>query len=454
MKLKDRLSFNSTVIFGVVFALAATVVYVGFVASAERILNESQESMALLTALYYLEEDELPSAEHQQIRQQFKTEIRRSEARIYNEYDSIRYGTSEPDPNITAEKLKQVRSSGKLNFSFDGYYYTGLFYEDNQGDFVVFIKDDHRLFYEQRRRMMVIIVIVFLAGISGIAVLSRYISKLAYRPVRRVIKRVNELDPSNVTDALPVPGTRDEIDELVESYNRLLTEISNNMEVQKNFIDFVSHEFRTPLTAISGNIDVYSKHERTPEENRELVENIKQSVYDLEEILNTLIAITRAKNISASITSARLDEVLWDTVEDIALQFSGAVIDIDLQIAATHSPLLNIQADRNQLKMALFNLIKNAIKYSDNAPVKVVLRSEKNVIKLDIIDRGIGIAPEEIEKVSRAFYRGRNVGDRSGSGIGLTIARIIFNQNKIGFDIHSDVSNGTTITLTFHESKE
>lgn len=449
MKLQDRLTLIATLLFGVVFTLASTIVYVGFVASAERIINENQKNVALLTAMFYLEEDELPSAEHQRIRQEFNEQIRKSEARIYNESDSIRYGLNTADSAITATRLEKVRNNKLHNFISDGYYYTGIFYTDNQGDFVVYIKDDHSLFNEQRRRMLIIIVSVLFAGIVLIAVLSRYLSRLAYRPVKKVIRLVTEMNSANVAGELPMPGTRDEIDELVQSYNRLLAEISDNMETQKNFIDFVSHEFRTPLTAINGHIEVFTRKERNAEENAELASKIRMYVQDLEEILHTMLVITRTHKPLLERGVIRVDEVLWDTVEDIGTHYSDAVIRFNMDVPSTESGRLSVRADRSQLRMALFNLLKNAIKYSDHAPVEVFLGLRNEVLVLEIADHGIGIEADEMSKVSKAFYRGSNVGERSGSGVGLTIALTILKQNNIDFTIESSPGQGTTIILTF-----
>src|SRR5690606_33096052 len=101
-----------------------------------------------------------------------------------------------------------------------------------------------------------VLISVLLIAWASIAVISVILSKIAYRPIQRVIKEMNARTLDNLASPILYTPTHDEVQELITTYNNLLSRVFNVMQAQKNFVTYVSHEFKTPLTSISVALEV------------------------------------------------------------------------------------------------------------------------------------------------------------------------------------------------------
>ncbi len=451
MKIKNRLTLISTVTFGLVFAITSVIVYFTFSASSNNVIFNELEKSCLLTAFFYLEEDELSSAEHDKIKVRFKENIKDIEVRVYNEKNIISYGDTLHDDLITNEILDLVRSEGKHNFKSGHHYYSGIFYPDNQGDFVIFLKEDNSFFKAQADRLQLILIVVLITGLVVIFILSRILSNLAYSPVKRVIRQVKQLDIPSLDKKLINTGTNDEVQDLIETFNQLLERLSETFVIQKNFINYVSHEIKTPLTAISGNLEVFAQKDRNPEEYQKVVTDVIQNVNNIEMIMNNLKIISGLVKDYSSDEKFRIDELVWDILRKIKEVYPESRPEVNLNIPAGKDYLLDVKGNEVQIQMAIYNIIDNAVKFSDGKKIEIDFSNENNKLRITIKDSGVGIPENEMKNIHQAFFRGSNVKSIKGSGIGLSISEIIFNQNEIEFNISSEINLGTKVQLDFPE---
>jgi len=147
-----------------------------------------------------------------------------------------------------------------------------------------------------------------------------------------------------------------------------------------------------------------------------------------------------------------LDELIWEIFDQLKNHYPDSKIRINVDISPEEIHVLNILKDKTQLLMALFNLIENAVKYSRDFSVEIKIFKDENSLCLSISDNGIGIPPNQIEHVSKPFYRADNTNQIQGSGIGLSIALRILEKNEIHYEIHSKEQEGTTVLLKFTEN--
>ena len=449
MKIRNRLTLISSLIFGVIFTISSLFVYVTYYRSSEQVIFNELERACLLTAFFYLEEDELPFEEHQIIRNRFEEKLANIEVRVYNERNQIRYGIQIPERNITPEILDKVRDEKKLHFKADGYYYSSIFYPDNQGDFVVFLKEENEFFVAQSNFLLGTILIVLFVGLLAIIFLSRALSNIAYKPISTMIEEVNLMESGSLHKPLQTPNTNDEIQEMVETFNNLLNRLSETFIIQKNFINYVSHEIKTPLAAISGSLEVFAQKDRSPEEYERVAKNALKNAHEINDIINTMMMVSGLKKEEVPAQDFRLDELLWEIIGKLQLQYPERQIIIKIKIAPEQADLLSVKANRIQLFMAIYNLIENAVKYSHPKEVEVTLFEDSGRPAIKIKDFGKGIPADEISNVTKPFYRCSNVQDIKGSGIGLSVADIIFKNNGVAFTIDSVLNEGTTIVLSF-----
>ncbi|KQB41719.1 Integral membrane sensor signal transduction histidine kinase [Flavobacterium daejeonense] len=448
MKIRNRLTIISSVTFGVVFIIAALIIYVSFYRSSEKRIYDNLQRISLLTAIYYLEKDELPLKEHKQIRESYLENTKDVAVGIYNENDEVAYGENLSLKSITPKILSQARKNKKVMFETDKHFYFGIFYRDNQGDFVVFVQSNDAEFKAQNHELMVIMLIVLLVGLLVIYILSLFLSKVAYKPIDNIIKQVNEIEASSLDKKIVNLNTSDEVQSLVESYNNLFQRLSDTFKTQKNFINYISHEFKTPLASISGHLEVFAQKDRTPQEYQETTEKVLKNVYEIEEILNTLMIVSGLKSEKVQKESFRIDELIWDCSDKIAAinEFAAARLRIELDVKDENS--LTVKGNESEISIAIYNIIENAIKYSDE-PVVITLLLVKNKVQIKIKDFGRGIKEKDLQHIQETFYRGSNVAGVQGSGIGLSLASVLFTKNNIHFQIASKEQEGTEVVLTF-----
>lgn len=452
MKLRNRLTLISTVTFGVVFFITSLLIYLAFYNSSERVFFNELKKTSLLTAFYYLEKDELPHFEHSTIRKEFRATIESSMVAVYNSDNQVEYGQLFSDSNITKDYLNRVRKQQKIQFQTDDFFYYGIYYPDNQGNFVVFVKSSNAEFIAQTHRLLLIMTIVLLAGLALIFILSRYLSHWAYRPIANVVQQINQIDDSNLGQAISPPNTNDEVDELIKTYNKLFARLSETFLIQKNFINYVSHEFKTPLTAIAGNLEVFAQKDRSPGEYKKVAEDALENVYKIEDLLSNLLLMSGLKNNSNELDTFRIDEVIWNIYESLSEKSNALKIPIKINLEVLDPSLLEINGNETLIQLALFNLIENALKYSTTEPILITISENAGQLLLEIRDSGKGISPEDLQYIGQTFYRGKNVGRIPGSGIGLSLSKIILEQHQVQFQIDSILNHSTTIQLLFKKS--
>lgn len=450
MKIQTRLTLLHSTLFASLFIGLGLIIFLLYSQFVKQTIYKQLEQSSFITALFYLEEDELNKDDFDKVRKQFHEYVTNSYYQVYNVQDEVRYGDTHD--SIHPSILNQVRESKKLRFDTDDFYCYGIFYEDNEGDFVVIAKENKKILYSQLHLLALLLLIGFLTGTFLIVLLSRWGAHIAYRPIRKVIQQVQDLSLSQEKDIqIQSPHTYDELEELINTFNSLLSRISESLIIQKNFAKYVTHEFKTPLASIIGNLEVFSLKERTPKEYQEIAYKLIDEVNSLNDILNTLLIISDLKEERQNNEQEyRVDELLWSILAKIKATHPSAKITIDLSIPPEKENLLYIQTDKTQLLMALVNLIENAIKYSPaDKAISLHLYEQEEKLCLSITDQGIGIPQNQIEQISKPFFRADNSNQKQGSGIGLSIALRILDKNEINYQIHSSMNQGTTVTLRF-----
>ncbi len=448
MKIRNRFTLISSLTFSVVFVIASLITYFSFYSYSEKIVYNELQKTCLLTGIFYLEKDELPENQHLIIGQQFKENSVEIVSRVYNEKNQIVYGDKTSDHNINSKRLDYIRKNRTLSFKSKHHFYFGTYYHDNQGDFVVFVKKNDTDFKTMTDRLLIIMILVLISGLVSIYLASRLLSNLAYTPIKNIINQVNEIQASSLDKQIVSSNTKDDIQELIETYNNLLKRLSDTFIIQKNFINYVSHEFKTPLTAISGNLEVFAQKDRTSTEYKEMSQKVLENVYQIEDTINTLMMLSGLRENMELNEIFRVDELVWDINDQLSESYHlKGQIQIALEVL--NDKLLSIQGNSNEIKIALFNIIENAVKYSDGNPIKISLLEQNQQLKIVVEDQGKGISEDDLQFIKQTFYRGKNVSDIKGSGIGLTLANVIFKQNNIEFNIASKKGVGTTVTLVF-----
>ncbi|MCQ9640376.1 HAMP domain-containing histidine kinase [Chryseobacterium sp. WG14] len=449
MTLRNRFTLISSLSFGIVSIVTFVVIFFAYYDSTKIFYFEKLRNTALISAIYYLEKDELPKDRHAQIKQEYNHLIQNNRVAVYNQNNEVTFGQNLDDTNIKLQHIQTARNNKGVQFMSDNSFYYGIFYPDNQGDFVVFVKSPNDSFQSQMIRLSVIMLAVLVLGLLAIYFLSRYLSKVVYKPISNVVERINNVDYNNISTAITSTNTNDEIEDLIKSYNKLFGRISESMLLQQNFINYVSHEFKTPLAAISGNLEVFAQKDRTPEEYKAVVRESLDNVYEIENILNNLLLMSGMTKLETSHKQVRVDELIWKIYEKLEPKAKEKHSSIKIQLQVIKPALLEIPGNETLLYLALYNIVENAVKYSHDTPVVITLSEKDSCLNIEVNDQGKGIPAEDLAKITETFYRGKNVDNIKGSGIGLSLSKSIFDHHNILMKIDSAVNMGTSVLLVF-----
>ncbi len=226
-----------------------------------------------------------------------------------------------------------------------------------------------------------------------------------------------------------------------------ITELRALEKTKKDFVVNVSHELKTPLTAIKGFLETIEP--RAEEENRPYLDIIRRNTDRLIAIVEDLLVLSELEERGSRIDKTEID--LKPLTESILKMFEKRANDKGLVLAMEASPdLPAVQADPGQMEGLLLNLLDNAIKYTDKGSVTVRLAAREDRLAIEVEDTGIGIDADHLPHVFERFY----VADKSrskklgGTGLGLSIVKHIVLAHKGTVSVKSRVGEGTTVIIS------
>ena len=219
--------------------------------------------------------------------------------------------------------------------------------------------------------------IIPLTGLLGWVLAGR-----AIRPVNDVAQAAQKITGSNLSLQIPLRGAGDELDHLIESFNRMTTRLEDSFEQIRRFSTDVSHELRTPLTAIRGQLEVALFTAQTPEQYREAMVNALEDVEKLSSIVRALLLLSQAESGQLVLQKTMLD--LGGVAEDVVDQFQIPAEEKQVRLTARIEPGVVILADRTQIERLFSNLLSNAVKYTPrNGTVQVRVRRRRKRLGTD-----------------------------------------------------------------------
>ncbi len=218
-------------------------------------------------------------------------------------------------------------------------------------------------------------------------------------------------------------------------------------EIKSRFVSMASHEFRTPLSTVLSSASLLSKYTHTEDQEKrdKHIEKIKSSVKNLNEILEDFLSLGKLDE--GKVQSLRsefdLQDCISDTVDEMkAFLKKGQKIELHFE----GSPI--IFSDRKLLRNIVINLSSNAIKFSgENSCVNIEAINANGTVKIAVKDQGIGIAEEDQQHLFSSFFRGANVTNIQGTGLGLHIVQRYTGLLGGTVQLNSKLNEGTTVTI-------
>lgn len=234
-----------------------------------------------------------------------------------------------------------------------------------------------------------------------------------------------------------------------EEVRRTLAKEREINDLKLRFFSMASHEFRTPLSTIlvSAQLLENSSKEWTEEKKLKNLHRIKSAAKLMTQLLTDILTLTRAEsgNLEFNPQPLDLEKFCNSVVEEIQVSYNAKQNIFFVNQCQNKI----VYMDEKLLHSIFTNLLSNAIKYSqENSDIHFILRYEGENAVFQIKDRGIGIIPEDKQQLYDFFYRGQNVGDAPGTGLGLVIVKKCVDLHGGNITVESEVQIGTTFTVT------
>lgn len=263
------------------------------------------------------------------------------------------------------------------------------------------------------------------------------------RPIRSLSQAAQEIAHGNFDIAL-VPASRDEIGQLTTDFNHMAKSLRGIEVLHKDFVANVSHEFKTPITAIKGFASLISEGGLEESQVHEYGHLIVEESQRLSLLSANLLRLSELdSNLIIEQKSFSLDEQIRKTILLLEMQWSKKQIEFDLELEPTI-----IMASDHLLQEVWLNLLDNAIKFSPaGGEVRISLTRQNDQARVEITDHGIGIKDEDKPRLFERFFKGDKSRSHEGNGLGLVIVRKIVEMygGKISFE--SEWGQGSTFVV-------
>ena len=286
-----------------------------------------------------------------------------------------------------------------------------------------------------------------------------YVSRRALAPVRAITEAARAIEVSDLSRRVATPPAKDELSELVQTINHMLDRLEAGFEQQRRFVSDASHELRTPVTVMLGYSDMLSRWGREDAETLdEGITAIRTEAENMKALIERLLFLARADQKRQVLNKEKID--FQALVSDVAKKAELVAGDHTLTLEANDPG--TVYADEVTMRQMLRIFIENALKYTPaGGTITIASRREANVLRVEVRDTGVGIAPEHQEKIFDRFYRvdisrtkdGEGMG-AGGTGLGLSIARWIAEAHDVDIHLESEPGKGTTIRLTVPLAEE
>lgn len=374
--------------------------------------------------------------------------------RIFDHHDSLIFqlGTD----NVAAVPtvlLDEVRLEGTVERRVGPREEVLFPFNDRYERFVVVVSGNDIFGRSKLANLLKVLIFTYLFGVLLTFLVGRWYASRALRPVQRLVGAMRRIGPTELDHRVPVGVSQDEIAELGRSFNELLERLQGAFSAQRNFIANASHEMRTPLTTISGQIEVLMMRDREPAAYREALRSVLDDMHALNRLADRLLLLAQAENESTITTFApvRIDEVLWSARHEVQRSDPRHRVAVLIADVEDESDLL-VSGNEALLRSLVSNLMENACKYSDDGCASVKLSGRGKDLLIEVSNTGPGIAPEHHERIFEPFYRARNTGGTRGHGIGLSLVRRIVELHGGTIGLRSSVGRGADFSVALPKS--
>lgn len=427
MKIKDRIALYFTLISTSMLFAVLCVVYFTFMKFLEADFFERLTDRTMVTAKLYLEADEISRDALNDVRHKYLQKLNGEVTRIYD-YKNRATFIGDTTQYWTKATIDQVRKRKQIKYTDGERQVVGIYYKDNQGDFVILASASDQGSHNRLTKLLRIMIFVFIIISLVVLILSRWIAEKMLKPLKKFMLEVKQIGSENMEFRVEETDTKDEINLIAKSFNHLMNELEQAFILQKTFVANASHELRTPVTRIMMATELALSKNRDAEAYQKVIYSILDDAEKMDHIITGLLTLARMdmELLNAQLSPIRLDQLLfkiqaeWEQRKNLAIEFVN-------DLSEAHPQVL---ANEILLQIVLDNIFSNAFKFSNQQNVGCKLTQSDENFVIEIIDQGPGIPLMEQEEVFKPFYTRSAAVGQKGEGMGLYMAQKIITLFK------------------------
>ncbi|HTI72386.1 MAG TPA: ATP-binding protein [Candidatus Limnocylindria bacterium] len=275
-----------------------------------------------------------------------------------------------------------------------------------------------------------------------------WLMRKALSPISTLTRAVERISANNLKERLNRSGNGDELDRLTDVFNTMVAGLESSFTREREFTIHASHELKTPLTIMRGQIETALREDALTEPQREILSSQLDEIQRLAGIVDSLFLLAKA---DAGLVELRRESIAWhELVQEVAADAELLGASQQLKIRAGQVEPVTVSGDRHRIRQLLLAITDNAVRYNQPGGfVEYRLLKEPGHAVLTVANSGPGISLEGLARVFDRFYRGDPARGRAveGSGLGLSIAQWIAHSHGGTIKIESNVGSSTTVTI-------
>ena len=303
--------------------------------------------------------------------------------------------------------------------------------------------------------------VLIMASVGG-----QFLAHKALKPVDQITQTARMITSQNLNQRIPPPKVKDEISRLVETFNDMITRLDQSFCQIKQFSSDASHELKTPLTILRGEVEVTLRKERTSPEYQQILRSNLEEIDRMTQIVEDLLLLSRADNgeIQLAPKEINLSEIVREIVPQAHILAKSKNLHIQTLLPEDQVYILG---DRLRIRELFLNLLENAVKYTEEGG-KITIHLTRNhapssgkdngnglepgktgLAEITVTDTGIGIAKQDQERIFDRFFRVDKARSREqgGSGLGLSICKWIVEAHRGKISVESEFGKGSSFIV-------
>jgi two-component system OmpR family sensor kinase len=301
---------------------------------------------------------------------------------------------------------------------------------------------------------------LMLASLGG-----QFLAHKALKPVDNITQTARMITSRNLNQRIKPLKVKDEISRLIETFNEMISRLDQSFRQTKQFSSDASHELKTPLTILKGEMEVTLRKERTSHEYQQTLKSNLEEINRMSQIIDDLLLLSKADTGEIRLNKENIN--LTDILNEVVAQMNILAQSKNLHIeTSNHHEDIRIFGDALRIRELFLNLIENGIKYTEEGgSIHITLKKDipsevrtlsgssgekqTGFVKIIVSDTGIGIAKEDQKRIFDRFFRVDKARSREqgGSGLGLSICKWIVEAHQGEIKVESEIGKGSSFIV-------